>query len=46
MAGRPEYIELEQSCVRVREVLSRGKNQKQDDPLSLSALEAIDELTA
>ena len=46
MADRPEYIELEQSCVGVREVITRGTNRKQDDPLSLSALEAIDELTA
>ena len=46
MAGKPESTELEQSCVGVREVLSRGTNRKQDDRLSRAALEAIDELTA
>jgi hypothetical protein len=42
----PEYIKLEQSCVGVCEVLSRGTNRKQDDHLSLSALDAIGKLTA
>ena len=46
MGDRPEYTELGQSCVGVREVLNRGTNRKQDDHLSQSALEVIEELTA
>ena len=45
MTERPEYIELEQSCVGVCKVLDRGTNRKQDDCLSQSGLETIEELT-
>ena len=44
MSDRPEYVELEQSCAGICEILSRGASRTQDNHLSQSGLEAIEEL--